>query len=116
MIPGARPGWSPSDVPSGPSAAAAAIVSRRTAVPPETGLGVTDAAGAGLAAATAVGKGAAWTAVRGAEWRPTVSATVRIRSPMASATMSATTATMPGVHCRSGLAGPAGSPSGLWFA
>jgi hypothetical protein len=59
MIPGARPGWSPSDVPSGPSAAAAAIVSRRTAVPPETGLGVTDAAGAGLAAATAVGKGSA---------------------------------------------------------
>ena len=98
-------GWSPSDVPSGPSAAADAIVSSRTAIAPETGPRVEDAAGAGLAAATAAGRGAAWAAVRGAEWRPTASATVKIRSPTASAAMSATTATTPAVHSRSGLAG-----------
>jgi hypothetical protein len=118
MIPAARPGLSPSDVPSGPSAAADAIVSRRTAIAPETGPPVEDAAGAGLAAATAAGRGAAWTAVRGAEWRPTDSATVKIRSPTASAAISATTATTPAVHSRAGpagLAGPAGSPSGPSF-
>jgi hypothetical protein len=121
MIPAARPGWSPSDVPSGPSAAADAIVSRRTPIAPETGPRVEDAAGAGLAAATAAGRGAAWTAVRGAEWRPTDSATVKIRSPTANAAMSATTATTPAVHSRfglaglAGLAGPAGSPSGRSF-
>ena len=113
MIPAARPGWSPSDVPSGPSAAADAIVSRRTAIAPETGPRVEDAAGAGLAAATAAGRGAAWTAVRGAEWRPTDSATVKIRSPTASAAMSATTATTPAVHFRSGLASLAGFRSAL---
>jgi hypothetical protein len=121
MIPAARPGWSPSDVPSGPSAAADAIVSRRTAIGPETGPRVEDAAGSGLAAAaTAAGRGAAWTAVSGAEWRPTDSATVKIRSPTASAAMSATTAATPAVHSRcglagfrSGLCGPAGFRSGL---
>jgi hypothetical protein len=115
MIPAARPGWSPSDVPSGPSAAADAIVSRRTAIGPETGPRVEDAAGAGLAAATAAGRGAAWTAVRGAEWRPTDSATVKIRSPTANAAMSATTATTPGpaLRSRSGLAAPSRFRSGL---
>ena len=116
MIPAARPGWSPSLVPSGPSAAADAIVSRRTAIVPETGPRVEDAAGAGLAAATAAGRGTAWTAVRGAEWRPTDSATVKIRSPTANAAMSPTTATTPADRCRSGLAGSAGSRSGLSFA
>ena len=116
MIPAARPGWSPSDVPSGPAAAADAIVSRRTAIAPETGPRAEDAAGAGLAAATAAGRGAAWTAVRGAEWRPTASTTVKIRSPTASAAMSATTATRPAVRSRSALARVArlaGFPSGL---
>jgi hypothetical protein len=111
MIPAARFGWSPSDVPPGPSAAADAIVSNRAAGALETGFGVAEGTGAAVADATASGLGAAWATAAGAvEW-PTDLATVKIRSPTPSTTTSATRATMPVVHFRSGLAGPAGSPA-----
>jgi hypothetical protein len=116
MIPAARFGWSPSDVPPGPSAAADAIVSNRAAGALETGLGETEAAGAAVADATASGLGADWaTAAAGAGERPTDRATVKIRSPRPSTTTSATRATRPLDHRRSGRAGPAGSPAGLAF-
>jgi hypothetical protein len=115
VIPGAASGWSPSDVPPGPTAAADAIVSRRTVDALEAGLDVADAAGAGLADTTAAGRAAAWTAVRGAEERPIDVATVKIRSPTATPTMRMTRAAIPAVHLRSGLACSAGSLAGSSF-
>jgi hypothetical protein len=90
MIPGARPGWSPSDVPSGPSAAAVATLSKPTAslragleILLAAGVGMMDVPGAGLvdpANAAAVVRGAASAAVRDAEGRPADATPPEIRS------------------------------------